>query len=186
MVNQADPRVLRTRQIIREAFRVLLQTKGFDAITVKDIAERATINRATFYAHYEDKYALLDEIIDLTFEGIIPEQITQAQEFTEDVCRQFIELTYNYIIMFYRTCKHTTKSITAQVDGKVEQILFRTIKTLLQKSGASINDNINAAMISAAIYRATYYWYATNKGDNIDQLKDAVILFIINGLQKKR
>jgi AcrR family transcriptional regulator len=70
-----DPRVIRTRQIIKDAFRALLKTKGFDAITIKDIAERATINRATFYAHYEDKYALLDEIIVQTFENMLPEQI---------------------------------------------------------------------------------------------------------------
>lgn len=184
MVNQADPRVLRTRQIIREAFRALLQNKGFDAITIKDIAQRATINRATFYAHYEDKYALLDEITALTFENMIPEQIVQAQGFTEDVCRQFIELTYNFIVMFYRTCKYTTKSIAAQVDGKVEQILYRTIKSVLEKSGTSINVNINAAMISAAIYSAAYSWYKANRGDNIDQLTDAVIPFIISGLQK--
>lgn len=52
MVNQEDPRVLRTRQLIRTAFRDLLQKKGFDAITIKDIAQEATINRATFYAHF--------------------------------------------------------------------------------------------------------------------------------------
>lgn len=184
MVNQDDPRVLRTRQIIREAFRALLQTKGFDTITIKDIAQRATINRATFYAHYEDKYALLDEVAAQTFENMIPEHIVQAQEFTEDVCRQFIELTYNYIIMFYRTCKYTTKSIVAMVDGKVKQILYRTIKSILEKNGTSINATINATMISASIYSAAYYWYEENKGDNIEQLTDTVILFIINGLQK--
>lgn len=64
MVNQDDPRVLRTRQLIREAFSDLLQKKGFDAITVKDIAQKSSINRATFYAHYEDKYALLEEITE--------------------------------------------------------------------------------------------------------------------------
>lgn len=81
MVNQNDPRVLRTRQIIIEAFRALLQTKGFDALTIKDIAQKATINRATFYAHYEDKFALLDEIASQGFEKTIPAQIAQAQDF---------------------------------------------------------------------------------------------------------
>ncbi|MFD2370076.1 TetR/AcrR family transcriptional regulator [Brevibacillus sp. GCM10020057] len=54
--------MLRTRQLIREAFRDLLHSTGFDAITIKDIAQKATVNRATFYAHFEDKYALLDEV----------------------------------------------------------------------------------------------------------------------------
>jgi len=185
MLNQDDPRVLRTQKLIRETFRELLQNKEFEAITIKDITQMSSINRSTFYAHYEDKYALLEEITALAFENMIPEQIVQAQGFTEDVCRQFIELTYNYIVSFYRTCKFSTKSIAAQIDGKMKQNLHRTIESLLKKSETSITANINAAMISAAIYSAAYYWYETNKGDNIEQLTDAVVLFTINGLQKK-
>jgi AcrR family transcriptional regulator len=184
MVNQDDPRVLRTRQVIREAFRALLQTKGFDTITIKDIAQRATINRATFYSHYVDKYALLDEIVAQAFENMLSEQIIQAHEFTEDVCRQYVKLTYNYIVLFFRTCKHTTKSIMVQVDGKVNQILHQTIKSILEKSGTSINATIDATMISAAIYSSVYYWYEESLGDNIEKLTDTVVHFIMNGLQK--
>src|SRR5260370_25494988 len=57
-VNEADPRVKRTRKLLQGALLDLLAEKSFDAITVQDIAERSTINRATFYAHYVDKYAL--------------------------------------------------------------------------------------------------------------------------------
>ncbi len=52
--NQTDLRVLRTRKTIKEAFVELMEEKGFDAITVKDITTRAGINRGTFYAHYQD------------------------------------------------------------------------------------------------------------------------------------
>lgn len=184
MINPNDPRVLRTRQIITEAFRALLQTKGFDTITIKDIAQKATINRSTFYAHYEDKFALLDEITSQEFENMISEQIIQSQDFSEDVCRRFIELTYNYIVMFSRTCKHTTKSIVTQVKGKMNEILFLTIKSILEKNSPSINATINATMISASIYSVAYYWYEANMGDNIEQLIDTVVPFIVNGLQK--
>src|SRR3979490_2935977 len=57
-VNEADPRVKRTRKLLQAALLELLAEKSFDAITVQDIAERSTINRATFYAHFVDKYAL--------------------------------------------------------------------------------------------------------------------------------
>lgn len=184
MKNQDDPRVKRTKQLIQQAFAELIKEKGFDAVTIQDIAQRATINRTTFYAHYSDKYILLDELTALAFKNMIPEEITQTQEFTEDICRKLIELTYNYIIAFYRTCKFDTKSFAVQIDGKVKQILHRYIESILQKSETSTNADINAAMISAAIYNAAYYWYETNKSDNIEQLSDAVSLFIINGLQK--
>jgi AcrR family transcriptional regulator len=57
-VNGADPRVKRTRKLLQDALMALLAEKSFDAITVQDIAERSTINRATFYTHFVDKYAL--------------------------------------------------------------------------------------------------------------------------------
>src|SRR3981081_4868834 len=62
-----DPRVRRTRQLLQEALRKLLEQKRFDDITIQDITEAATLNRATFYAHYPDKFALLGELIRLTF-----------------------------------------------------------------------------------------------------------------------
>ena len=58
-----DPRVKRTRQMLEQAFMEAVQEKGFQSVSVQDIAERAGVNRATFYAHFEDKYALLDHSI---------------------------------------------------------------------------------------------------------------------------
>jgi AcrR family transcriptional regulator len=46
-----DPRVRRTRKLLQDALRSLLFERRFSRISVQDIAERATVNRATFYAH---------------------------------------------------------------------------------------------------------------------------------------
>jgi AcrR family transcriptional regulator len=56
-----DPRVVRTRQQLREALVSLIEEKGFDALTVRDITDRAELNRATFYLHYHDKQDLLEK-----------------------------------------------------------------------------------------------------------------------------
>src|SRR5580700_9103211 len=62
-----DPRILRTRRLLQEALKRLLEEKEFDKLTVQEITEAATLNRATFYAHYPDKFALLEELIRVTF-----------------------------------------------------------------------------------------------------------------------
>ncbi|MCR8643393.1 TetR/AcrR family transcriptional regulator [Paenibacillus sp. N1-5-1-14] len=59
-----DLRVKRTLHLIRDAFLSLMDKKGFDHITVRDITECAEINRATFYLHYQDKHDLLQKIVD--------------------------------------------------------------------------------------------------------------------------
>jgi AcrR family transcriptional regulator len=57
--NNTDLRIIRTKESIREALVELIDEKGFEAITVKDITTRAKINRGTFYAHYQDKFDLM-------------------------------------------------------------------------------------------------------------------------------
>jgi AcrR family transcriptional regulator len=60
-VNQNDPRVKRTRQLIMQSFTDLVEEKkNVYSISVEDITTRATVNRATFYAHFEDKFAFLE------------------------------------------------------------------------------------------------------------------------------
>ena len=53
---------LRSRRLIRAALLELLQEKKFEKITVTDIVKRADINRSTFYAHYSDVRALMEEL----------------------------------------------------------------------------------------------------------------------------
>ncbi|AGK52858.1 TetR/AcrR family transcriptional regulator [Bacillus sp. 1NLA3E] len=57
--NNTDLRVIRTKESIRDALVKLIDEKGFEAISVKDITTRAKINRGTFYAHYQDKFDLM-------------------------------------------------------------------------------------------------------------------------------
>jgi AcrR family transcriptional regulator len=58
-----DRRIRRTQQMIIDAFLILCYEKDYGDIIIKDITERANINRSTFYAHYEDKDVLLKKII---------------------------------------------------------------------------------------------------------------------------
>lgn len=55
-----DRRILKTRSVIKESLTSLMKEKPFDKITIKDITDKANINRATFYLHYMDKYDLLE------------------------------------------------------------------------------------------------------------------------------
>ncbi|ALS23860.1 TetR/AcrR family transcriptional regulator [Paenibacillus naphthalenovorans] len=59
-----DRRIYRTRLMIQESLISLILEKGFERISVKDIADHANVNRSTFYAHYQDKFDLLDTIIE--------------------------------------------------------------------------------------------------------------------------
>jgi AcrR family transcriptional regulator len=54
-----DRRVQRTRRLLQEALLSLIREKGFEALSVQDIIDRADVGRATFYAHFDNKEDLL-------------------------------------------------------------------------------------------------------------------------------
>lgn len=66
-----DPRVLRSRRMLMQALVKLLERKEFDAISIQEIADEATLNRATFYLHYPDKNALLQSMTEARFRDLV-------------------------------------------------------------------------------------------------------------------
>src|ERR1700679_376805 len=66
-----DPRVLRRRRMLADALYKLLTKKDFDEISIQDIVDEATLNRATFYLHYPDKNALLQAMTAARFRDLI-------------------------------------------------------------------------------------------------------------------
>jgi len=66
-----DPRILRSRRMLMDSLARLLVRKEFEDISVQEIAEEATLNRATFYLHYPDKNALLRAMTDERFQDLL-------------------------------------------------------------------------------------------------------------------
>src|SRR6266704_1337764 len=58
-------RVRRTQKLLREALIELIEERGFEALTIGEITERAMVSRAAFYRNYQDKYDLVDAVGDL-------------------------------------------------------------------------------------------------------------------------
>ncbi|MFC4059021.1 TetR/AcrR family transcriptional regulator [Planomonospora corallina] len=67
-MNRSDRRVRRTRQAVQDALVDAIVEKGYDAVTVTDLIERADIGRSTFYSHFTGKqdvlFGAIDELVD--------------------------------------------------------------------------------------------------------------------------
>ncbi|TYP76609.1 TetR/AcrR family transcriptional regulator [Paenibacillus methanolicus] len=61
---KVDRRIIKTQEALKKAVIELMTEKNFDDITIQDIADRANVNRGTIYLHYQDKYDLLDKLIE--------------------------------------------------------------------------------------------------------------------------
>lgn len=81
-----DLRVIKTKKSLYESLLCLMGEHPFEEIKVSEICEKAMTNRSTFYAHFEDKYALLSSLLSDLKSGLIEElqkneEITNSKEY---------------------------------------------------------------------------------------------------------
>lgn len=100
--HKTDPRILRTHRLLRDALFSLLLDNSFESITIQDIAERATLNRGTFYLHYTGKAHLLEQSIadifaELTqsLKRVVPEDHVTA--FDRRHLTEVFEVIFNHV-----------------------------------------------------------------------------------------
>lgn len=116
IINESDPRVKRSRQLIKDAFIKLLMDRDFDSITVKDITELVTINRATFYAHFVDKYMLLEVLFLELFDQTLAERKIDDRSFRTETLENLIMAMCDFFKLIKKECKKITSSVMALME----------------------------------------------------------------------
>ncbi|MGB8212895.1 MAG: TetR/AcrR family transcriptional regulator [Anaerolineales bacterium] len=93
-----DRRSLRTQKMLWEALIALLEEKEYSEITIQDIADRANVNRVTFYLHYRDKQDLLAKSADVILDDLTSKvEPMIGEKFRLDVAPEGMTLAYQYI-----------------------------------------------------------------------------------------
>ncbi len=98
--SKLDPRIRRTRHLLQDSLRHLLEEKELEEISVQDITERATLNRATFYAHYTDKFALLEEMIRVNFLQLLEKRNVRFDGTCPSALRAVILAVCDFLVDF--------------------------------------------------------------------------------------
>src|ERR1700761_123928 len=126
--SRVDPRILRTRRMLREAMLSLLETEAFDTISVQEIAERATVNRATFYAHYIDREALLEDVVKSRFEEFLEARQVRFEGNCPSALKVVILAVYDFLRETSSGCRkhqrHFDPFVQSVVQAEVEKVLF--------------------------------------------------------------
>jgi len=161
--SRLDPRVRRTRHLLHDALRKLLEQKRFDDITVQDITEAATLNRATFYAHYPDKFALLGELIRLTFLHLLEQRNVSFDGTCSSAFQAIILAVCDYLLQVQKS--HSSDRL--QFEPFVEATVIDQIRLILLEGfrrhpeERRISQEMIAATASWAIYGAVKQWVDT-------------------------
>src|SRR5579885_1183394 len=99
MTQSADNlRVRRTKLLLREALIALIEERGFEALTVGALTERAMISRAAFYRNYQDKYDLVEQIFEETMNTLLSavSEVSQAHAHPPQAWIRFFEHIAQY------------------------------------------------------------------------------------------
>lgn len=126
---KTDRRILRSRAALRESMLTLMSQKPFPSISITEIVELANYNRGTFYANYDSKEALLEDIISELIDKLL--QSFRAPYEKVEVFR-YEELPANSVMIFEHIYQHAAQ-YTALMKSDVLPILKERMFTALKK-----------------------------------------------------
>ncbi|HYP40000.1 MAG TPA: TetR family transcriptional regulator [Chloroflexia bacterium] len=184
--NASDPRVKRTRQLLLKAFTDLAQEKGISAISVQDIAERATVNRATFYAHFEDKYALMSSWIREEFQQVLARKIPASATLSVHNLRVLILSVFDFLATFYGSCKRSDTQFEPMFETTMQQELCDVFLGWL-KQGASPTIQgekleTTAQIVSWAIFGPAVQWSRGARIRSSEEMSRDVLAIVLASL----
>ena len=180
-----DPRIRRTRQLLHRAFNELLTEKTFEEITVNDIAERSTVNRATFYDHFPDKFALLEDIIADSFQTMLEARMAGSIGTCPESVKQLIRAVCDFFADMASRCQKQQRQFAPVAESKIKSLLrdFLLIglrETIPEASKSGLE--LRATMASWAICGAALEW-SHAKTASLEAFADSVFSLVSTTLQ---
>lgn len=179
-VNPDDPRVRRTRQLFLQAFNELLDDKrNIYSISVHDIAARASVNRATFYAHFEDKFAFLEYWMTEKFQLIIRERLPDDSAFSPDNLHVLVRTVFQFQLRFRQYITPGDKQFEPMLEKAVQRELYRRLLHWLQ-SGAKQGfpqEKLEAAalVVSWGVFGSALQWCRDAQARSLESMVEDVM-----------
>ena len=182
-----DPRVKRTRQLLQQAFMELMMEKSFEAITVQDIAERATVNRVTFYAHFEDKYALLEYAMREMFKQRLRGQLPEGSPFSPENLARLILIVCELLAEIGNHCPPPRGQLEPLMEKQIKAELYEVLCAWLAESSSGKAKRRptpeQAAMVASwAIYGAAVHWSQQDRPEPAQEFVQQVLPIITASL----
>jgi Transcriptional regulator len=134
---QTDRRIQRTRGLLQKALIELIGERGYDAITIQDIVDRANVGRTTFYKHYnsrEDLFMSCHETIVSDFHLSSLHPLSKEELLSPDIPPQ--------MIFAFQHLEERRARLYPVFQGKDSQLILRQIR---DRSAQEIEANLRAA-----------------------------------------
>jgi AcrR family transcriptional regulator len=186
---KVDPRVKRTRKLLQQAFAELLSEREFHSITVNDITERAEVNRATFYLHFDDKYALLSYSVREALQQLLNKRLPDADTLTLTNLRLLAVTVCEFMGQFFGHCRPGMRNdeqmlVTMQVQDYIQEILVAWITKT--QGGAKLRPQAAeqaAIPLGWIIFGTVFESVRLQRKQTPEQVADQMLVFLEPSLQ---
>lgn len=161
---KVDPRIIRTKKLLVEAFQEVSREKKMSQITVKDITERATVNRATFYAHFTDKYDILDYTLSETILKDLNNTLSVSDIINETVISNLFISIANYMVEVQDSCKMNSETFCNQAHQRINNELEDIFTIMLRNSYPEQDIDVlvnSASFLASGLCGLARHWLDT-------------------------
>jgi AcrR family transcriptional regulator len=186
--NSSDPRVQRTRQLLLEAFMALVQEKrNIHSISIQEIAARATVNRATFYAHFEDKYALVMDWSREKFRRDLVRQLPASSTLQSETLHRLILATFDFLALSRRYYRPSNRQFEPLYEIAIQQELYTLLLRWLKQAPSEVPlreevEETTAQIISWAILGPAMQWSSGDQSISKEIVAHHVLTIVVAGL----
>ena len=163
---KVDPRILRTKKLLVESFQQVSREKKMSQITVKDITERATVNRATFYAHFTDKYDILDYTLSVTILKDLNDALTISEIVNASVISNLFITIAQYMIEVQDSCKMNSETFCNQAHKRIHNELEDIFTIMLRNSYPQQDIDVlasSASFLTGGLCGLVRHWLDTSQ-----------------------
>lgn len=177
-----DLRVMKTEQAILSTFKDMICEMDYEQITIKELCQRAMINRKTFYLHYQDLDQLLQALQAEIAENFIQHDISyRSMADIQAIIREFFTYAASMPALNERLlCSGSYSRIGDRINDTIMAHRAKTNKGAF--SSDPLIDNIVFAYFSANSTLIFRQWVKDGKQMPLDQLIDTAIQLICGGL----
>lgn len=177
-------RATQTKQALIKAFIQLVPKKDFEKITIADITAEAHVNRATFYAHFNDKYELLDYIVGDSASAAIVNRTKGEVKFDQDSIAQLVLALCDYYQQPNIQCRTSYITlIVPQLKDKAETEVKAYLLKGLESICSEDENAFYASIFTQMIHEGAYQWATGKTALDKEDIAKKVASLVINGYQ---
>jgi AcrR family transcriptional regulator len=166
--------------LLQQALGKLLETKEFEKISVQDIAEAATLNRATFYDHYPDKFALLECMVAGRFHELLAARGVVFNAGCGSALKGIILGVCDYLAGMPRLECERQRQMEPHLESSVIAVVRRLLLNGLKqhRAASTVPAEMAATTASWAIYGAAKEWVHTPQRCASEEIVEMVMLLV--------